>query len=137
MKAVLIRTETSERGTFGRLELQGAVQTWFTCELEWFDNDREVSCIPCGRYSVVRWQSPRHGDCFKVLDVPGRDDILLHPGNTIRDLLGCIALGRGRGTVNGLPAVTSSRAAMDDLKAAAPDGFELTIASLCSESFEI
>jgi hypothetical protein len=137
MKAILIRRETGDTGTFGTLHVEGAAQVWHTCELLWRNNEDWASCILCGRYSVVRWASPRHGDCFKLLDVPGRDDVLIHAGNTTRDLLGCIAPGRGRGMVDGLPAVTSSRAAMDDLRAATPEGFELTIVSLCSEPFEI
>lgn len=133
MKAVLIRRETGDTGTFGTLEVEGL--TLHTVELAWRKNARSTSCIPCNVYQVVRWDSPSKGDCFKVQNVPGRDDILIHVGNTIRDFEGCIGVGRGRGTLNELPAVTGSRNAMGDLRAIAPDGFSLNIVSLCAEDF--
>jgi hypothetical protein len=74
-----------------------------TLELPWRDNERNVSCIPEGRYELRKGMSQKHGVHIRVRDVPGREGILLHPGNHAeRDLKGCIApvlmlTGPGRG----------------------------------------
>jgi len=70
-----------------------------TLELPWLANQRSVSCIPPGSYIVA----PRDGVAvgsrvapyqhFHVLDVPGRDWILFHAGNTVKDSRGCILVG--------------------------------------------
>ena len=62
---------------------------------------------------------------YEVKDVPGRTAILIHAGNfagdTTRglrsDVQGCILLGMGRGEIEGQPAVTLSRAALNKLRA--------------------
>lgn len=136
MKALLIRRESSSQGTFGTLELWSGL-VLHTVELPWLNNQRSASCIPAGRYEVVRHQSPSKGDCYSLVSVPGRDHILIHAGNTIRDFEGCIGVGIGRGQIAGLPAVTASRHALRMLKAAAPDGFTLDIVSLCLEDFRV
>ncbi len=44
----------------------------------WKNNLRDVSCIPQGIYNVTRHESkPR----FRILNVPGRDNIEIHEGN--------------------------------------------------------
>lgn len=54
--------------------------------------------IPTGTYTV-RWTSkeenPKHGPCWEVQNVPGRTDILIHPGNDENDSDGCILPGLG------------------------------------------
>ena len=131
MTGHLIRRESGPAGTFGTLEVEGL--HLHTVELPWRDNARGVSCIPAGEYDVIRWESPSKGDCFKVLDVPDRDDILIHAGNTIHDFQGCIGVGHERGHLKGMPAVLYSRLAMADLRQIAPDGFRLTIIDQFSE----
>lgn len=61
-------------------------------ELGWFDNVRNISCIPEGRYPVfLRW-SPKFGDHLEVREVPNRSAILFHPANSaLSELRGCIA----------------------------------------------
>ena len=51
-------------------------------------------CIPEGAYTIT-WvlDHPLMGDRFEVVGVPGRTAILLHPGNFVRDTIGCILLG--------------------------------------------
>lgn len=46
------------------------------------------------------------------MDVPDRTEILIHVGNSMSDLKGCIALGRKVGELNGKPAVFESGLAM-------------------------
>jgi Family of unknown function (DUF5675) len=50
--------------------------------------------IPAGSYRVILAPSPRFSMVVPhVLDVPGRDYILIHPGNFPKDTEGCILVG--------------------------------------------
>ncbi|UOF78950.1 hypothetical protein [Microviridae sp.] len=89
----LQRVSSSLEGTFGVL-LFGDMPICLTLELPWKDNEKNVSCIPDGKYTVARYISPRHGSCLKLFGVPGRSDILFHVGNTINDTEGCILVGQ-------------------------------------------
>lgn len=52
------------------------------------------SCIPTGRYPLVLGVYNRGGyPAYELLDVPGRSLIKVHKGNTMDDVLGCIAPG--------------------------------------------
>ncbi len=63
-----------------------------TIELPWNGNQRSVSCIPEGKYTLRERYSPRFGRHLEILNVPGRDLILIHPANDARkELRGCIA----------------------------------------------
>ncbi len=85
-----------------------------TIELPWRNNKRSISCIPEGRYQLVKRQHPSHGLQLQVANVPQREGILIHPANfALRELQGCIApvsicTGPGKGNY--------SRLAMDRLK---------------------
>jgi hypothetical protein len=61
-----------------------------TLELPWRANEPEHSCIPPGTYECRRVQSPRFGNTFEVMDVPGRTHILFHKGNQTADTAGCL-----------------------------------------------
>lgn len=64
------------------------------------------TAIPIGRYTVsmevlspkyagVKWYKDLCGGKMpRLLDVPGFDGILIHPGNTALDSYGCILVGR-------------------------------------------
>ncbi|WP_281980332.1 DUF5675 family protein [Tenacibaculum mesophilum] len=63
-----------------------------TIELPWRNNQRNISCIPEGRYEI----QPRFSRKFKhhliLKNVTNRSFILIHPANDAqRDLEGCIA----------------------------------------------
>ena len=63
-----------------------------TIELPWRNNQRNISCIPEGKYEVI----PRFSKKFKhhliLKNVANRSFILFHPANDAqRDLAGCIA----------------------------------------------
>jgi hypothetical protein len=100
-----------------------------TIELPWKENKRRVSCIPKGRYEVVKRVSPKHGNHFHITNVPGRDWVLIHSGNFSRQLLGCIAPGKAHIDIDGdgLRDVSSSRVTMNELNALLPERFILEI----------
>ncbi len=91
-----------ERATNGVL-YSGNEKLGYTIELPWKDNAKQVSCIPEGRYRLVRRKSKKYGDHFLVKDVPNRQLILIHPANdAVKELKGCIApvtllVGEGKG----------------------------------------
>lgn len=106
MKAILIRELSTDAGTFGRLCVYRPCVNalcFDTLELPWLDNKRSVSCIFDGEYTCVFRQTGK-GQLYQVLDVPGRDGILIHRGNWAGradlkmrcDSEGCILIGEGR-----------------------------------------
>lgn len=98
MYAILSRFTINERGTTGVLEIfHKSGEILFSCptlELPWRENQRNVSCIPVGVYVVVPHTSKKFGKCFWIQDVPNRMGILIHSGNTIGDIRGCILVGQ-------------------------------------------
>ena len=70
-----------------------------TLELPWKDNQRNISCIPEGVYKVrlrlARESATRDYLHLLVQDVPNRDWILFHRGNSAKDTSGCILVGLG------------------------------------------
>ena len=118
----LDRTSTGSDGTFG--ELTALDFDFYTLEKPWVDldgnghGDPQKSCITAGSYECVWHESPKYGWCYEVTNVPGRSHILIHPANWEHQLLGCIALGKGRGVLSGKPAITQSRDAIKEFHAA-------------------
>lgn len=112
----LVRVSEHLNATLGVLCVDGQ-PTFSTLEDAWNDNERMISCIPCGKYQVVRYNSPKFGECFQVKDVPGRDAILIHAGNTHKDTHGCILLGINFGTLGPETAILSSKLAMNQFMA--------------------
>lgn len=96
---------------------------WHSLERPWKDNAPRVSCVPTGRYPVVHRYSVKFKRHLHVTDVKGRSWILIHPGNTFRDVVGCIMLGKGLGKVDkdDQVDVTNSKKACDELRALVPD----------------
>jgi len=92
MKPELILTRTYyPNGTNGQITLTGK-RLCFSIELPWKDNQTQISCIPEGTYELKKRYSPKHGHHLQVMNVPGRDLILLHPANdALKELKGCIA----------------------------------------------
>jgi len=95
---LLVRDTFSEESTIGELFLNGE-RMCDTLENPYLDNQRNISCIPEGIYPV-RLRLPRESatrDYLHLLvqDVPNRDWILFHRGNTAKDTSGCILVGLG------------------------------------------
>ena len=106
----LIRVTEHAGATFGVLCIDEAPE-FLTVEDAWRSNETKVSCIPVGRYKIIRHKSPRFGNVYKVLDVPEREHILIHAGNTHRDTEGCILLGMQYGKIGSDSSILASRAA--------------------------
>lgn len=78
-------------GTHGLLQFDGKT-ICYTIELPWLINKRMVSCIPEGKYILKKRFSNKFGWHIHLIDVPGRQFILIHPANNAKkELLGCIA----------------------------------------------
>jgi len=121
---VLQREEPTDVETMGRLYLGD--KTLHTVEQEWRPTapggESFNSCVPAGRYDLIKHVRPNGQEVvalvnpglavfYEDLDRPssvGRYLILIHPGNTHADVVGCIAPGLGRSN----QMVTSSRDAM-------------------------
>lgn len=112
MKLELVR-EYYPNGTNGQLLLNGD-KVCSTIELPWKNNASQISCIPEGEYELRKRYSAKFGWHLQVLNIPGRQYILIHPANdAIKELKGCIApvsflTGEGKGT--------QSRIALEKLK---------------------
>ena len=95
---LLIRDTFSENSVIGELFLNGE-RMCDTLENPWLDNQRGISCIPQGEYKVrlrlARESASRDYLHLLVEDVPNRDWILFHRGNTAKDTSGCILVGLG------------------------------------------
>ena len=95
---LLIRDTFSKESTIVELFINGE-RICDTLENPWVDNQRNISCIPEGVYPV-RLRLPRESatrDYLHLLvqEVPNRDWILFHRGNTAKDTSGCILVGLG------------------------------------------
>lgn len=63
-----------------------------TIELPWKENQKRISCIPEGRYEIVKRYSVKFKWHFILINVPNRAYILIHPANdALKELKGCIA----------------------------------------------
>ena len=102
----IVRVEEGFSGTFG-------VFKWFgqaicvTLEPPDFDNKKNISNIPPGRYLCQRYNSKKY-NTYEICEVPGRTKILFHAGNTIEDTEGCVVLGQYFGKLRGNRAVLNS-----------------------------
>jgi hypothetical protein len=120
MQLTIQRQSTDDEGTFGVATLDSD-WTCYSLELPWRDNISGKSCIPPGTYECGWINSPKHGWCYKLKDVPDRTDVEIHSANWAGDadkgfkcqLLGCIALGLVIGELEGQKAVLSSKATIE------------------------
>lgn len=116
MKIEVKRFDSGLNDTLGRLYIDGK---FYCYTLE--DEKRDVkvkreTCIPCGTYKVVFYNSPSHGKkSLMIENVPGFSYILIHPGNTEDDTMGCLLPGKRIGKLNGKRAVLDSKIAYKEI----------------------
>ncbi|MFM9824679.1 DUF5675 family protein [Flavobacterium sp.] len=112
MVLVLTRTYFPE-GTQGVIEWNGTI-VCYTIELPWLGNQKRISCIPEGQYILQKRFSPKFKWHLHLMNVLGRDLILIHPANDAKkELLGCIAPVT---TITGIGKGSNSRKALEKLK---------------------
>nr|QJB21124.1 MAG: hypothetical protein [Microvirus sp.] len=122
INAKLIRIHSDLLSTKGVLKY-GRHVLCHTLELPWRSNDKNISCIPVGTYSIIKANSPRFGQCLYFRDVPARSGILVHVGNSVADTRGCILVGLDTNDKN----VLHSRLAMDRILSVLPETFNLEV----------
>lgn len=111
-------------------EFDNAIKYEFrTLELSWNDNKTNQSCIPKGRYKVIKRKSSKYGNHFHVTNVNGRKYILIHNGNYYTDIRGCILVGNDLRYLNNDEEidVINSKRTLKKLHKLLPKEFELTI----------
>ena len=90
MELELIRTYYPA-GTNGKIQYEDRLMM-YSIELPWKENLAQVSCIPEGRYELVKRWSPKFNRHLQVMNVSQRKNILIHPANDAKhELKGCIA----------------------------------------------
>ena len=128
----LRRFDYGDKQTLGNLYVLKQETIIYSCktlELAWKGNDKQVSCIPVGLYSVKKRYSTKYKDHFHILEVPNRSYILIHQGNYYSDTLGCILVGKTHTDINGDGErdVTSSRNTLNELNDILPNSFKINI----------
>ena len=123
-KIRLTRIRATNHYTLGVIELgHSSSHKLWTLERPWQNNKQRVSCIPCGEYlcNYVPGDAPdrKFTDVYELVDVPNRYAILIHPGNKVKDSLGCImpglVLGWSDNNITAPVAVWRSRLALAEL----------------------
>ena len=135
MNAVLQRLIQNDKVTLGELTIEDKI--FKTLELPWKNNQRNISCIPAGEYKATYIFSNRfQKNLFVLHNVPGRDNVELHIGNTVADTHGCILLGTDCNIEE--CCITNSKIAFDSfMTTALREGFSLTIKDVPNEPVQI
>lgn len=89
----------------------------FTLELPDLDNEKDISCIPAGRYEYYFRESPTNGPVLELRDVPSRRYIQIHSVNHVRELRGCIGVGSSITLMDNdlIPDITNSKRTLKKL----------------------
>ena len=134
MNLTLTRYAYLHTHTQGRLSFQGGELA--TIERPWLPSPSgrggvlSQSCVPDGEYRLIPHDSGRFPGTYALVNEDlgvwyqsrpegqpwGRTAILVHVGNRVRDVIGCIAVGLTEGVLEGEHAVLRSRVAMDRLR---------------------
>ena len=111
-----------QRLSYSRTETMGIMRInnlrFFTLELPWLDNQKNISCIPTGEYNYIKRASPGKGyEVIELVDVPDRAYIQIHLGNYTRQIEGCILPGTGLKDIDrdGVIDVTNSEEAFNQI----------------------
>lgn len=109
--------------------------TFFTLELPWKNNERGVSCIPPGVYTIRRREP--HGNFpykhFDILNTTPREGVKIHAGNYCYQIRGCQLVGSALIDINGdgQKDVTNSKDTLKNIVGLLPYETTLEIISPC------
>lgn len=142
MLNVIITRDTYDKlYTTGTLKIANIEHTpFYTLELPWLNNHPQTSCIPTGTYTCIPhgWEPNtmvREKQVWEITHVPNRVAILIHSANFTSQLLGCCAVGKSHGLLNGQTAVLNSKQAIQELRSIiGRNNFNLTIQNASSDS---
>jgi hypothetical protein len=102
-RLVLQRLHRTSYATYGQLLDEENRILCVTLELPWWQNARDVSCVPPGEYpahrSIHHSADGRTYEAFALVGVPDRDGIQIHVANLPSQLKGCIATGTHFGEI--------------------------------------
>lgn len=138
MKILVKRIAKKNLYTIGKMYING---TYFCDVLE--DTDRSLhqsmnlseivskkvpnkTAIPAGTYQVVMnvvsprfkdrsWAKPYSGKLPRLLNVPGFEGVLIHPGNDQDDTSGCLLVGKNKAVGKVLDSQNTFKALMKQL----------------------
>lgn len=97
--------------TLGTFRMNSDHQPIFTLELPWKNNQKFISCIPAGIYTLAPYSGSKHKYVYKFYGVEPREHVEFHVGNYIKDTGGCPLVGLG---INpSAPMLINSVRAMD------------------------
>ncbi len=127
--------------TKGDFEITDNGKVIFSCltlELADKDNQRDISCIPEGVYSVIPRTSNKYGNHLHITGVEGRGLILIHwlnyagsdnPKSGHPDTRGCVGVGEYYTDMNAdsIDEIGNSKNTFKAIMKIAPDGFQLTV----------
>jgi hypothetical protein len=108
------------QGTNGTIACNG-IAICATIELPWKNNSARISCIPEGRYSLIKRYSPKFKNHYLLENVQDRQYILIHPANNaLTELKGCIApvsiitgIGQGVRSLKAMQAIHNQLSVLD------------------------
>jgi len=126
-EVLFIDTWVQNDCTIGRLSY--GMFRCLTLELPWLNNKRNVSCIPSGNYTAIKYESPKHGPVLLIQNVEDRSMIEIHGGNFTYQIEGCILVGDSLKYLDNdsVLDVTNSKVTLRRLLAYLPDEVEVAI----------
>jgi len=80
---IRIKREYNKDYTLGTLTSDEFREILYCVELPYLDNKNQISCIPAGEYKIKKYYSNKFKNCFKILNVKDRTNVLIHSGNTV------------------------------------------------------
>ena len=86
-------------------------------ELGWRNNQRNISCVPAGKYDLRLEFSPKFNrDLWEAYGIPNRSECKFHQANFARQLNGCFAPGEARFDIDrdGEKDMINSRSALEE-----------------------
>jgi len=99
----ITRLKDDGNQTISKCSLMSEIKTVFqfnSLELSYKNNQREISCIPPGKYKARVRITKKYGRHLHILNVDGRSLILVHPGNFQTQTKGCLLVGSGFKDIN-------------------------------------